>query len=229
MRYEKNKIFSSDDMTLLGNARVCVVGCGGLGGYVVEMLTRVGIGYIRIIDGDVFDETNLNRQLLSNTSNIGKVKVHEAKRRLEVINPEVIVEVVHDYLDDKNVESLIDNCDVVIDALDQISTRFILNECCGKLNTPMIYGAIAGWYAQVATIMPGDQTLSGLYPDYQNKKLKGVEVELGNPSFTPALAASIQVSECLKLLTKKGELIRNQVMYIDLLDNEMMMIPIKKN
>lgn len=227
-RYEKNGIFSAADMIKLRNAKVCIVGCGGLGGYVIEMLARAGIGYIKVIDGDVFDKTNLNRQLLSHMKNIGSVKVHEAKKRLEIINPDVTVEVVHEFLNRDNADAFIKGCDVVIDALDQIPTRFILCESCSRNEIPMIYGAIAGWYAQIATILPGDDTLSYLYPDYHKKKmLRGVEEKIGNPSFTPALAASVQVSECLKLILSKGELLINQLMYIDLLDNEMLRLPIK--
>jgi len=226
-RYDKNGIFTSKDMEHLKNAKVCVIGCGGLGGYIVEMLARAGVGDITAVDGDVFDDSNLNRQILSRVDNIGKSKVRQAEARIKLINPEVLFHPVHTFLEEMNANSLIKGADIVMDALDQIPVRFILQEACEKEKIPMVYGAIAGWYGQIATILPGDKTLNHIYPDFNNKKMdRGVETDLGNPSFTPALVASIQVSECLKALTGKGELLRNKMLHVDLLDNEMMIVPI---
>lgn len=226
-RYKKNGIFSSHDMQLLKEAKVCVIGCGGLGGYILEMLARAGVGDITMVDGDVFDETNLNRQILSKLDNLGKIKVFEAKKRVEGINSEVNISAVHAFLNATNIHDVISSHDVVLDALDHIPTRFLLKDWCEKLDTPMVYGAIAGWFGQVATILPGDKTLEYIYPNYLEKNIsKGIEENLGNPSFTPALIASIQVSECLKLITKKGELLRHKMLHIDLLDCEMTLVPI---
>lgn len=226
-RYEKNGIFTAKDMVKLKKARVCVIGCGGLGGYIIEMLARAGIGFIRVVDGDVFDQSNLNRQLLSHTQNLGKSKVSQAMERIHLINPEIETEGIEAFITQENVEEYLKTVDIVMDALDQIPVRFILNQCCKELGIPMVYGAIAGWYGQVTTIMPEDDTLSYLYPDYQDKRqTRGIEVQIGNPSFTPALIASIQVSECLKWITSKGELLIKQVLYMDLRDNEMMILPV---
>lgn len=226
-RYEKNGIFTSDDMNKLSESHVCVIGCGGLGGYVVEMLARAGVGKITAVDGDVFDETNLNRQILSQVDNIGKVKVQMASERIQRVNPDVTFHPVHDFLDEENAFDLVKTAHVVVDCLDRIPVRFVLQEACEKADIPLVYGAIAGWYGQVSTIYPGDRTLNKVYPDHLNKGVKqGVELDIGNPSFTPALAASLQVSECLKVLTGKGELLRGKLLYIDLLDNEMTTLPL---
>lgn len=91
LRYLRNGIFSSQDMSKLKDKKVCIVGAGGLGGYILEMLARVGIGSITIIDGDVFDETNLNRQILSTSESLGKSKVQIAKERMDQVNPHVSV------------------------------------------------------------------------------------------------------------------------------------------
>jgi molybdopterin/thiamine biosynthesis adenylyltransferase len=226
-RYDKNGIFSTEDMNRIQGAKICVIGCGGLGGYIVEMLARAGVGEITAVDGDVFEDSNMNRQILSTVDNIGRIKVHQAKERLKLINPNVIFHPIHAFLDEDNAESLIARADVVVDALDQIPVRFILQDACEKSGIPMVYGAIAGWYGQISTIMPGDRTLDHLYPDYKKKGMvRGVETGIGNPSFTPALAASIQVSECLKIITGQGELLRSKMLYVDLFDNEMMVVQI---
>lgn len=226
-RYDKNGIFTPEDMTRIKNTKVCVVGCGGLGGYIIEMLARAGVGEITAIDGDVFDDSNMNRQILSKVDNMGCVKVDEAKDRINHVNPDVTFHPVQAFLDETNAQSLIKDAHVVIDALDQIPVRFILQDACQRAGIPLVYGAIAGWYGQISTIMPGDQSLDRIYPDFKKKGMeRGVETGIGNPSFTPALIASIQVSECLKLITGKGETLRNKMLYVDVLDNEMMVLPL---
>lgn len=218
-RYLRNmEAITAEEMELLKKSRVCVVGCGGLGGYIIEMLARVGVGYIKAIDGDVFDETNLNRQLVSHSQNIGKSKVVETKRRIELVNPYICIEAIDTMIDKSNALSLLKDHDVIVDALDNFKTRKIIQDSSKKLNIPMIHGAIGGFYGQVTTIFPNDNTLDFLYPE-GNKVDKGIEKELGNPSFTPPLIAAIQVAEVIKILIKRGELLRKKVLLIDLLNN----------
>lgn len=215
-RYERNmKMLSKEENSKLKSFKVCVIGCGGLGGYIIEMLGRLGIGHITAVDGDVFDESNLNRQLLSNCNNLGKSKAMEAKERMKLVNPEIEVQTITDRITEENILSVFSDQDVIIDAVDNIKTRFLIKDAAGKLNKPMVHGAIAGWYGQVSTIFPGEKTLEKIYP---RKVEKGIEKELGNPSFTPALVASIEVSEVLKILLGRGELLRNKVLRIDLYD-----------
>ena len=217
-RYQRNmNLMTQDEITALKEKRICVVGCGGLGGYIVEMLSRLGVGNITAIDGDVFDETNLNRQLLSEEALIGSSKAEAAKSRIQKVNSEVEVVAKTVFLREDNAEALIAGHDVVVDALDNISTRRILEKACSACDIPLIHGAIAGWYGQVTTIMPGSGVFSKLYPETAEK---GIETELGNPSFTPALVASIQVSETLKLLIEKGEPLVGRLLTLNLLDHE---------
>lgn len=218
-RYLRNmKTLSENDMDKLSKSKVCVVGCGGLGGYIIEMLARIGVGHITAIDGDVFDETNLNRQLLSNINNIGFNKAHEAKKRIEIVNPDVVINSVDVMIDDSNAHILLKGHDVIVDALDNISTRKILQKYSAELKIPVVHGAIAGFFGQVTTIYPGDNTLDLLYSGDVNFN-KGVEKELGNPAFTPALVASIEVAEVIKVLLNKGKPLRKKVLFIDLLNN----------
>jgi molybdopterin-synthase adenylyltransferase len=195
-----------------------VVGCGGLGGYVVEMLGRLGIGHITAVDGDVFEESNFNRQILSDETSIGISKANKAVERMSIVNSNIVVKSVFKRLTLDNGREIISGHDVVIDALDNIESRLNLQQLCEEEQIPLIHGAIAGWYGQVTTILPGDKTLNLIYKNATSNK--GIEKDLGNPSFTPAHIASIQVSECLKLLLGKEQLLRNKVLFINMLDLE---------
>ncbi len=217
-RYMKNmNMLSVEENERLATFKVCVIGCGGLGGYVVEMLGRLGIGSITAVDGDVFDESNLNRQILSSSETIGKSKAQTAKERMLSVNPLIKVNPVVDRFTLENGKSILEGHDLVIDALDNIPSRLALQEVAALLGIPMVHGAIAGWYGQVTTILPGDNTLSFIYT---NSDKSGIESTLGNPSFTPAMVASIQVCEALKVLIGKELLLRKKMLLINLLNHE---------
>ncbi|OXS25847.1 MAG: molybdopterin biosynthesis protein MoeB [Acetobacterium sp. MES1] len=216
-RYERNfPAFSEQDFERIQRATICIVGCGGLGGYIIEMLARVGIGSLILIDGDVFEDSNQNRQIFSTEKNIGTPKAKAAAARVKLINKEVTTTYYHDFLDEENGFSLIGDADLVMDALDNVPARLTLQTLCKEKNIPLIHGAIGGWFAQITTVFPEDDTLSRLYDGEKEYDSKA----LGNPSFTPALAASLQVSEALKVLTGKEEILRNKLLYIDLLAND---------
>lgn len=217
-RYSRNvTTLSIEENDKLKEFKISVVGCGGIGGYVIEMLGRLGIGHIIAIDHDVFEESNLNRQLLSDEESLGKGKALKAKERMEKVNPYVKIEAVDKKITELNGKDILKGSDLVVDALDNIATRVMLERLCEELNIPLVHGAIAGWYGQITTILPGDRTLSRFYLD---KVEKGVEKKLGNPSFTPALVASIEVSEVVKLLIGRGEILSKKMLFVDLLEQE---------
>lgn len=219
-RYTRNiGIFSEEDMEVLLKKRIAVIGCGGLGGYIIEMLARLGVEGLVVVDGDVFDPTNLNRQLLSDEKYIGTKKALRAKERVARINGAIKVDAFFEKLNRDNGRSILEGCDLIVDAVDDIKTRFLLQEFGEELDIPFIHGAIAGWYGQVTTIYPGDRTLDFIYPNAQGHD-RGIESWLGNPSFTPALIASIQVAEAAKVLTGKGKPLRKELLYIDTLNHE---------
>lgn len=211
-RYLRNiPALTKEECELLRNKKIAVIGCGGLGSYIVELMTRIGVGYIRVVDGDVFDETNLNRQLLSELSLIGKTKAEAAATRVKRINQDVETEIKPTFLNEQNAAELIFGCDVVLDGLDNIESRKILANACEKLNTPYIFGAISGWVAQAAVSMPGDKLIEKLYPEGTELKDKSVL------SFTPTLCAAMQTALCVKFLT--GRPLKSGTLYhFDLLD-----------
>jgi len=221
-RYSRNICtLSGEECLAVKDLSICVIGCGGLGGYIIEMLGRLGIGHITAVDGDVFDETNLNRQLLATESLIGRGKAEIAGERMAEVNSEVELKVVPEFLTEENACRIIAGHDLVMDALDNISSRLILEEACSREKIPLVHGAIAGWYGQVAVVMPGNHFLKKLYTGSgcggeHGAENRGSEVEMGNPSFTPAIVAGIQVSEGIKLLLKKGETLVGKMLTIDL-------------
>lgn len=223
-RYIRNiEALSKEECLKLKNFKVGVIGCGGLGGYIIEMLGRIGIGYIAAVDGDVFQKSNLNRQILSSSLSIGKNKAREAKERMMYVNPDVKVESFEEMLNENNAEKILKNLDLVIDALDSIDSRFLLQSKAKEYNIPLIHGSIGGWFGQVTTILPGDDTLKFIYKEGIKS---GIEKKLGNPSFIPPLIASIQVSEAVKLLLNRGEILRKKILFIDVLNNDFHIIEV---
>jgi len=217
-RYRLNiGTLTEEENKLLFTKRVCVVGCGGLGGYVIESLGRIGVGYITAVDDDVFDISNLNRQIISEMSLIGVSKAVSAKTRMERINPDVSVTPVMQRVTMENANELLYGHDIVVDAVDSVSARRILQQSCEELKIPLVHGAIGGWYGQVTIIMPGERTFDVLYPASVEH---GIEKGLGNPSFTPAIVGSLQACETIKLLIGRGELLHGRVLNIDLLSQE---------
>jgi len=217
-RYLKNyAAISVTEQSQLAKKRILIVGCGGLGGYLLEYLGRLGVGYITIVDGDVFDETNLNRQLLSSQMNLGKPKVLAAKHRMLAINPLVHLETVQENLTEENAASLVKDHDIVLDALDNIPDRLLLQRTCKEVGLPLVHGALAGWYGQVCVIQPGEDLLDLIYGNYDIEQ--GKELETGSLSFTAGLVASIQASEAVKLLLGKPTLNR-ELLAVDILQSQ---------
>ena len=216
-RYVRNlNALSEDDQKKLFRSNICVIGCGGLGGYIIEILARLGVGHITAVDGDVFEESNLNRQILSEVEILGEKKALAAERRVARINPDVKVRAIAEYLDEKNGKDILKGHDIVIDALDNPADRLMIQNICNELGITMIHGAIGGWYGQVCVVKPGDDTLEKIYGNSHEV----TRSSMGNPSFIPPLVASIEVSECMKVLLGKGSSLEGKLLTIDLLENE---------
>lgn len=224
-RYQRNQqMISTPQQLQLLRSRVVVIGAGGLGGYILEQLARLGVGQIDSIDDDIFEENNLNRQLFSSPAKLGRVKVEVAAERIAEVNPAVVFKPTRARFDKCNGAALLRGADCVVDAVDNVTARLELGEVCNSLGIPLVHGAIAGWYGHVATIFPGEQSLQTIYRHWTGGK--GIEQQLGNPAFTPAVAASLQVAEVCKVLLGQGRLLRNRQLNINLLDMEIEEIPL---
>ena len=163
-RYLRNqKTITTLQQLKLFRSSVAVIGCGGLGGYIIEELARLGVGTVRAVDPDVFEEHNLNRQVLCTMSDLGKPKAKVAKKRVKTVNPAITIVPCVTHFSSQNGTELLKGVDVAVDALDTIETRIDLAECCESLKIPMVHGTIGGWYGQVTTQLPGDGTVQMIY------------------------------------------------------------------
>ena len=219
-RYIRNRdTLALDDQLRLAGSRVAVIGAGGLGGQIVLLLARLGVGHITVVDPDVFDETNLNRQALSFLANIGQSKANAAVQAAAEINPAVEIRPLVRPLNRATAPGILKNMEVAVDALDSIHDRMILQNAAQKHEIPMVHGAIAGFAGQVMTILPGDLGLKHLYgkktPPKQSAS-KTAESFLGVPAPTPCLIAGLQAMEVVKLLLNRGRIFRNRLMCVDL-------------
>ena len=197
-------------------ASVAVVGLGGLGGYVTEALARMGTGSLILIDGDTFDEHNLNRQLLCRETNLGAEKARSARERVADINSAVTTVCHHQALTRENLPRLLDGADVVVDALDRLPTRLLLQDGAGELGIPMVHGSIGGFLGQVMTIFPGDPGLHALYGSGETLPEQGMEATLGTPAATPMAVAAWEAQEVVKILSGRGELLRGRLLVMDM-------------
>ena len=214
-RYDRNqKALTHEECQALSSCVVTVVGCGGLGGYVAEHLARLGVGHLRLIDADVVEETNLNRQLFATEDTLGSVKVQAAVARLEQVNSQVCVEPLNTYLTRENAEELIAGSHCVVDCLDNVASRFNLARACQEAGVPLVYGAIAGWFGQVCTVFPGDVSFVSVYGAEEGE---GVQKAEGNLPFTAGVIASFQAAEAAKVLLGKNDVLRNRLLMVDLL------------
>ena len=218
-RYVRNReIISTEEQLRLAQSRVVVVGAGGLGGHVILLLARLGVGHLVVVDNDVFDETNLNRQALCSERALGRSKSEQAVKEVGSINPGVKVLPYEVKLEPHNATEILAGSNVVVDALDNVPDRLALEGATKKLGIPMVHGALAGFEGQLMTIFPEDPGLKHLYRDWRTDldKSKSPEAVLGVPITTPSIIATLQAMEVIKIILNRGRLFRNTMLYIDL-------------
>ena len=203
-----------DGQLRLLRSTVAVVGAGGLGGWIIEGLARMGVGRLILIDGDIFQDNNLNRQLGCTEETLGQAKVVCLADRLAHVNSAVTVVPHKVWLDEHNAADLLAGAEVVVDALDRLPTRLLLQKVANGLKVPLVHGAIGGYTGQVMTILPGDPGLRALYGD-RDLPEQGVEVALGNPAATPMMISAWQIQEVIKILLDQGDLLRHRLLLMD--------------
>ncbi len=219
-RYNRNfNTLSPEEQKRLGESKVLVLGLGGLGGGVCEMLARVGVGKLTLVDGDTFETSNLNRQLLSQEHLIGRPKAVAAKDRIAAVNSEVTVTCIEKTLNESNLYESIKNQHIVVDCLDSISTRFKLQDAARQASIPIVSGAIAGVTGQVTTIFPEDKGYELIYGKNGREQSNGVETRTGNIAYCALFVAAIQSSECIKVILNRGDILRNKLLIAELWTN----------
>ncbi|MBA7605129.1 hypothetical protein ES703_12258 [subsurface metagenome] len=216
-RYQRNLgVISPSEQVKLLQSKVVIIGAGGLGGTVLELLTRMGIGELIITDKDIMGDSDLNRQILSTETNLGQRKTEVAVKRVKEINSSIEIVGNSVFINSDSVEKIIEGAEVVVDALDNLPSRFVLQKACRDLKIPLVHGAIAGFNGQLTTIFPEDKGLELIYGSDRDLPEHGSEAELGAPTITPALIASLEAQEAVKILLKRGKLFRNKLLYLDI-------------
>lgn len=203
-------------MEKLRNAKICVVGVGGIGNPIVTQLAAMGVGKLKIVDRDVVEISNLHRQHLYNEADIGKVKVEVAAERLKKINHHVQIEAVPLSITKYTAESIVKGMDIIIDALDTVDARYALNDACIKYNIPFIYAGALGMLGSVCTILPNKSAcLRCMFPALAEEDMPTCSTEGVHPSIL-YLVAGVQVSEAVKIVTGQQPTLVNKLLYIDL-------------
>jgi len=231
-RYSRQTNFAGlgrSDQELLAQSRALILGCGGLGSASASLLARAGVGYLRLVDRDFMELSNLQRQILYDEHDVkeGLPKVIAAQRKLREINANTAVDPVIADVNRTNIESLIEGVQLVIDGSDNFETRYLLNEACVKHNIPWIYGAAVESHGMSMNILP-----------HKTACLHCVMEHVPRPSATPTseavgvlgpivtLIASIQSVEAIKILTRKMEALNRAIVVIDLWQNSYQTIDI---
>ena len=207
-------LLHGSEQTRLHEATVAVCGCGGLGGYVVEHLVRVGVGRLLLFDPDSFSTSNLNRQLLATRETLGRNKSEAAAARVRQLRPECLAEAWPVDLFQAP-DATWQEVDVVMDCLDSADSRLRLAALCARHGIPLVHGAVWGWYGQVGVQLPGDGLLQRLYPRVQTKA-----ASVSVFSFTVGCVASVQAGEAVKLLLGRPSTLRGRFVSIDLSGSE---------
>jgi molybdopterin/thiamine biosynthesis adenylyltransferase len=199
----------------LRNSNVCVVGCGAAGGYIIEMLARIGVLNITGVDDQIFNTTDLNSQSISHGTNIHENKALETKKRIFAINPDVYFTPVFEKITVDNAIDILAGNNVVIDTGDSIELRLIIEDACNKIETPLIYGAVFGWQGRISTLIPPSRSISKIYSETTDED---ISENAGQLIFSYALIASLQVNEAIKVLLGKGDILHKKLLSIDLLN-----------
>jgi sulfur-carrier protein adenylyltransferase/sulfurtransferase len=197
-------------------ARVVVVGCGGLGSPILLYLAAAGVGTLGLIDADVIDQTNLQRQVLFDTDSIGKPKADEAAKRLRALNPSINIVPHRTRINRDNAFNLLTDYEIVIDGTDNFATRYLLNDACVLLNKPLVYGAIYRFEGQVAVFNhQNSANYRDLFPTPPPPELAPNCAEAGVLGVLPGIIGCMQANEALKIIVGFGEPLSGKLLMID--------------
>ena len=224
-RYERQiRIFGADGQERLKNAKVFVAGAGGLGSAISIYLAAAGIGGIRIVDHEKIELNNLNRQILHWDEDIGREKAASAEEKLKKINPDVSLEAISETIEENNVLELVGDFDLIVDAMDNFHTRYLLNRTAIVKNIPFFYGAINGLYGQATTIIPGKTAcLRCIFPE------PPLSMTFPVVGATCGVIGCIQVTEIVKYIVKMGSSLENRLLLWDGLNAKIDEIEIERN
>jgi len=213
------------------SSKVLIVGIGGLGCPAAENLVRAGIGTIGLIDNDIVNLSNIHRQSLFNSKDLKKLKVIVAAKRLKEINPLTKIKTYKSRLNQKNIENIVNNYEVIIDGSDNFKTKFLINDYCMKLKKKLITGAISKFDGHIFTFDFKNKRTASLKNFYQEREISddilNCEFE-GVLGTTASIVGAIQANEALKMIMEIGQNLKNQILIIDLLNLNFRKVKFKK-
>ncbi|MHB8571494.1 MAG: molybdopterin-synthase adenylyltransferase MoeB [Candidatus Dormibacteria bacterium] len=205
-------------LKLLG-ARVLLIGAGGLGSPAAYYLAAAGVGTLGLVDADLVDESNLQRQILHSTETVGMSKVESGRRTIEALNPDVKVIGYQERLTSENVMEILGQYDVIVDGSDNFPTRYLVNDACVWLGKPNIHGSVFRFDGQASVFMPGDgPCYRCLYPEPPPAELAPNCDEAGVLGVLPGLVGLIQATETIKVILGIGDVLNGRLLIVDALD-----------
>jgi len=217
--------------TKLIKSRVTLIGLGGLGSPAAYYLTAAGIGNLKLIDFDDVDLSNLHRQILHFTGDLNQKKTLSALKKLEQLNPDCNIELIKDRIDSKNSKELLRNSDFVIEGSDNIATKMLINDTCTHIGIPFTIAGVLRFQGQIMTVVPDKKTACYrcIFGDVKSLDSSMSCSQAGVLGTVPAILGSMQASEAIKYLLNIGDLLTNQILYVDLLQNRFDSIKVYRN
>ncbi len=214
----------------LRKSKVLVIGAGGLGCPILQYLTAAGVGTIGIVDGDMIDQTNLQRQILYTVSDIGKPKARVAAERLTQLNPHISLVVYEDFLNVENAIALFEQYDIIVDGSDNFPTRYLVNDACVLTDKPLVFGSIFKFQGQVSVFnFQGSGTYRCLYPTPPTPDTVPNCSDVGVLGVLSGIIGSLQANEVIKLITEIGKPLVDTLLYFDALTLEQQQVSFKKD
>lgn len=217
-RYNRNILiegFGQEGQDKLKAAKVLVIGSGGLGSPVLYYLAAAGIGKLGVVDYDKVDESNLQRQILHFTVDIGKEKVTSASRKLKELNPEVEITAYNEKLTSDNAAAFISSYDFIVDCSDNFATKFLIDDTCVQLEKPYSHGSVVAMRGEVMTYVPGCASYRSLFGNPPADESNVVSSQIGILGAVAGIVGSIQATEAIKYFTGIGNLLTDRFLFID--------------
>lgn len=232
-RYNRNTLiegFGDEGQEKLAAAKVLVIGAGGLGSPVLLYLAAAGVGTLGIADYDIVDITNLQRQILHTTNDLGKLKINSATLKLAAFNPGIIIQTHHKKFTDENAISIVNDYDFIVDCSDNYTTKLLINDTCVKLQKPYSHGAVISLRGEAMTYLPGSACYRCVFDTPPEDNTLPGSSQIGVLGAVTGIIGSIQATETIKyLIGMREQLILNRMLIINAKDMTFVSLKVKKN
>lgn len=234
IRYSRQiilKEFGGIGQSKLLESRISLIGLGALGSPVAYYLTAAGVGHLKLIDFDAVDLSNLHRQILHFTNDLGQAKTLSAIKKLEELNPDCNIELVNERISSENSKELLKGSDFVIEGSDNIATKMLVNDTCSYMKIPFVIAGVLRFQGQIMTVVPQKKTACYrcIFGDVSEMDSSMSCSQAGVIGLVPAILGSLEASEAIKYLLNVGDLLTNQILYVDLLQNRFDSIKVVRN